>query len=128
MPGLIDTHIHAPQYVYTGTALNLPLLQWLETYTLPTEAKFADVAFAEQAYDKAVVSLMYYSAKMINIFCEGTHELNFAVTLILLQRRVLKNGTTTACYFATLHLQSTLKLCDITGMQATKLNKSDAKL
>ncbi|XP_041459956.1 guanine deaminase-like isoform X1 [Lytechinus variegatus] len=54
MPGLIDTHIHAPQYVYTGTALDLPLLDWLNRYTFPTEAKFSDLEFATYAYNKVV--------------------------------------------------------------------------
>ena len=57
MPGLVDTHIHAPQYVYTGTALDLPLLQWLNQYTLPTEASFKDTGLAKHAYAKAVVSI-----------------------------------------------------------------------
>lgn len=28
MPGFIDTHAHAPQYAFTGTGMNLPLLKW----------------------------------------------------------------------------------------------------
>lgn len=31
------------------------------------------------------------------------------------QRRLLKNGTTTASYFATNHIDATLALCDIIG-------------
>ena len=31
------------------------------------------------------------------------------------QRRLLKNGTTTASYFATNHYDATLALCDIIG-------------
>lgn len=30
LPGFIDTHLHAPQYLYTGTALDEPLMVWLE--------------------------------------------------------------------------------------------------
>jgi guanine deaminase len=29
MPGMVDTHIHAPQYAFTGTGYELPLLDWL---------------------------------------------------------------------------------------------------
>lgn len=57
MPGLIDTHIHAPQSVYAGTALDLTLLDWLNRYTYPTEAKFSDLDFATHAYKKVVVSI-----------------------------------------------------------------------
>lgn len=28
IPGFIDTHAHAPQYAFTGTGMNLPLLKW----------------------------------------------------------------------------------------------------
>lgn len=56
MPGLVDTHIHAPQYSFTGTRVDLPLLQWLTTYTFPTEAKFKDSDFAEEVYTRVVVS------------------------------------------------------------------------
>ncbi|NXD14354.1 GUAD deaminase, partial [Nothocercus nigrocapillus] len=57
MPGLVDTHIHAPQYSFAGTRVDLPLLQWLTTYTFPTEAKFKDNDFAEEVYTRVVVSI-----------------------------------------------------------------------
>jgi guanine deaminase len=37
IPGLIDTHIHAPQYQYTGTAVDLELMKWLNVYAFPAE-------------------------------------------------------------------------------------------
>lgn len=58
MPGLVDTHIHASQYSYTGTALDLPLLDWLNTYTFPVEAQYKDLDFANNVYTKVVVSLI----------------------------------------------------------------------
>ncbi|KAJ7393716.1 hypothetical protein OS493_003375 [Desmophyllum pertusum] len=82
MPGLVDTHVHAPQYVFTGTGYDLPLLQWLEKYTFPSESRFRNKEFAQDAYRKVV-------------------------------ERLLKNGTTTASYFATIHYEATEILCDI---------------
>ncbi|NXX98148.1 GUAD deaminase, partial [Centropus bengalensis] len=82
MPGMVDTHIHAPQYSFTGTRVDLPLLQWLTTYTFPTEAKYKDNDFAEEVYTRVV-------------------------------RRTLKNGTTTACYFATIYTDTSLLLAEI---------------
>jgi len=38
-PGLIDAHCHAPQYVFTGTGMDLPLLEWLNKYTFPRRSK-----------------------------------------------------------------------------------------
>ena len=57
MPGLVDTHIHAPQYCNTGTGYELKLLGWLDKYTRPTEAKFTDLEFARDVYRKVVVKL-----------------------------------------------------------------------
>ena len=37
-PGLVDLHLHAPQYSYCGTAMDLELLDWLQQYTYPEEA------------------------------------------------------------------------------------------
>lgn len=54
LPGLVDTHAHAPQYRFMGTGMDLPLLEWLEAYTFPTERKFGDVAFAAATYSAAV--------------------------------------------------------------------------
>lgn len=58
MPGMVDTHIHASQYSYAGTALDMPLMQWLCTYTFPVESRFKDLEFAQWVYTKVVVSVL----------------------------------------------------------------------
>lgn len=50
IPGLIDLHIHAPQYQYRGNGMDMELLDWLETYTFPEERKYSDLSYAEKAY------------------------------------------------------------------------------
>lgn len=60
MPGFVDTHIHAPQYRFTGTGYDKQLLDWLETYTFPTETKFSDTAVAHEVYPQVVVSDTFY--------------------------------------------------------------------
>lgn len=55
MPGLVDAHIHAPQYYFTGIRGNLTLLKWLEKTTYPVEAEFKKIDFAEEVYTRAVV-------------------------------------------------------------------------
>lgn len=59
MPGMIDTHIHASQFPNNGVAMDLPLLEWLQTYTFPTEANFSDTLFAREVYSKVVVCIFY---------------------------------------------------------------------
>jgi guanine deaminase len=82
LPGMVDLHVHAPQWPQLGKALDLPLEEWLQTYTFPLEARYADVAFAQTEYESLVAGL-------------------------------LANGTTTALYFATIHLPATQRLADI---------------
>ena len=55
MPGLVDTHIHAPQYSFTGTGYDGNVVEWLKKYTFPIEAKFKDIDFAHSVYRKVVV-------------------------------------------------------------------------
>jgi guanine deaminase len=82
LPGLVDLHIHAPQWPQLGKALDLPLEEWLQAHTFPLEARYADTAFAQSVYLDLVGAL-------------------------------LANGTTTAVYFASLHLPATRLLADI---------------
>jgi len=39
LPGLINTHGHAPMVLYRGLADDLALMEWLEKYIFPAEAK-----------------------------------------------------------------------------------------
>jgi guanine deaminase len=54
LPGFVDAHCHAPQYYFTGTGVDMDLMQWLETYTFPVEARFKDLDFARMVYEKSV--------------------------------------------------------------------------
>ena len=58
MPGLINTHTHAPMSCFRGIADDLPLIRWLEDYIFPAESRFLD---PDLAYWGALLS----SAEMI---------------------------------------------------------------
>ena len=58
LPGLVDTHVHAPQYPQLGQALDVPLEVWLNKYTFPLEARYADIAFARLTYSLLVDDLI----------------------------------------------------------------------
>jgi len=58
LPGFVDLHIHAPQYPQLGNALDVPLEVWLQKYTFPIEARYADIAFARRAYTMLVDDLL----------------------------------------------------------------------
>ncbi|WP_425880138.1 guanine deaminase [Acinetobacter sp. TWP2-2-3] len=74
VPGFIDTHIHFPQTEMVG-AYGEQLLEWLNTYTFPTEIQFQDA---------------FYSERIAEFFVQ----------------ELLKNGTTTALVFCTVHPES----------------------
>ncbi|KAI0082846.1 guanine deaminase [Panus rudis PR-1116 ss-1] len=82
MPGLIDTHTHAPQVPNIGSGQQHELLDWLAEVTFPMEARFKDPVFARETYTTVV-------------------------------RRIVDCGTTTCCYYGTLHLGGTKILADI---------------
>ena len=50
IPGMVDLHIHAPQYAFRGMSMDLELMDWLNHYTFPEEEKFEDLSYAEKAY------------------------------------------------------------------------------
>lgn len=58
LPGFVDLHVHAPQYAQLGTALDLPLEDWLNAYTFPLEARFADCDFAETVYRALIADML----------------------------------------------------------------------
>jgi hypothetical protein len=70
-----------PQYKFTGTGTDVPLMEWLEKYTFPAERGFQDLEAARHRYE-------------------------------LLVKRFLSNGTTTAMYYGSLHLEPNLVLVD----------------
>lgn len=47
MPGFIDTHIHYPQAEMVG-AYGEQLLEWLNNYTFPTEARYKDRDYSKE--------------------------------------------------------------------------------
>lgn len=50
LPGMIDLHIHAPQYAFRGIGMDEELILWLEHRAFPEEAKYSDVEYAKRAY------------------------------------------------------------------------------
>ena len=74
VPGFIDCHVHYPQ-IDMIASYGAQLLEWLECYAYPAEARFADAAHAQE---------------VAAFFAD----------------ELLKNGTTTALVFATVHPQS----------------------
>jgi guanine deaminase len=58
LPGMVDLHVHAPQWPQLGKALDLPLEEWLQAYTFPLEARYADPVYASAVYESLVEGLL----------------------------------------------------------------------
>lgn len=80
IPGLVDLHVHAPQYAFRGLGMDLELLDWLEEHVFSEEAKFADLEYAERAYGIFVDSVAAGATTRACVF--GT--LHVDATLLLM--------------------------------------------
>lgn len=50
IPGLVDLHMHAPQYGFCGMGMDMELLEWLDHQVFPEEARYQDLEYAEKGY------------------------------------------------------------------------------
>jgi guanine deaminase len=79
IPGLIDLHIHASQYSYRGLGMDLELMDWLQKYAFPEEAKYASLEYAYKAYSIFAQQLKKSATTRACIFAtrhrEGTEVL-----------------------------------------------------
>ncbi|KAJ9611296.1 hypothetical protein H2200_004480 [Cladophialophora chaetospira] len=96
-PGFIDTHIHASQYPNAGIFGKSTLLDWLTTYTFPLES-----------------SLGNSKSPMYNDSSEPPDPLARAKAVYnRVVSKTLSHGTTTASYYATIHVEATNLLAEI---------------
>ena len=68
IPAFSDLHVHASQYAQRGVGMDLLLSDWLNQYTFPQEAKFADPDYAKQNYDAFVEDLIRHGTFHVNAF------------------------------------------------------------
>lgn len=87
LPGFIDLHVHAPQWPNAGLALDLPLEDWLQHYTFPLEAKYADPDFAQQIYPTLVKELLNNGTTTVLFFGTIHNQSN-----LVLAKECMKQG------------------------------------
>ncbi len=81
MQSFCDMHLHAPQYPMLGMGMDLPLLEWLNTYTFKTEARFADVEYAREVYRRLAAELIANGTTRVVAF----GSIHVASTLVLME-------------------------------------------
>ena len=82
IPGLVDLHLHAPQYAFRGFGMDLELLDWLNTHAFIQESKYADIAYADKAYDIFVEDLKKSATTRACMFATMHNE----ATLLLMEK------------------------------------------
>ena len=81
IPGMTDLHLHAPQFSFRGLGMDLELLDWLNTYTFKTEARFEDSDYARRIYKKLASDLITSGTTRVCMFS----SLHTDATLILME-------------------------------------------
>ena len=66
MPGLVNVHTHAAMACFRGLADDLPLMQWLQEYIFPVEAKLTP----EIVYHSTLLSLCEMIKSGTTSFCD----------------------------------------------------------
>ena len=81
MQSFSDMHLHAPQFPMLGMGMDLPLLDWLNTYTFPTEAHFKNPELARRIYSVLAKELIKNGTTRVAMFS----SLHKEATLILME-------------------------------------------
>lgn len=72
-PGLIDTHVHLPQFDMIG-AHGLPLLEWLDGVTFPSEMKWSDADYAAAMTGRVAEQLAAHGTTSVCAYSSVHHD------------------------------------------------------
>jgi len=79
LPTFCDLHMHAPQFIYQGTGLDLPLMKWLDTYALKAEKRLDDdPKLAERVYTRLATRLKENGTGSVLLFGTIKEETKWA--------------------------------------------------
>jgi 5-methylthioadenosine/S-adenosylhomocysteine deaminase len=110
MPGLVNTHTHAPMTLFRGMADDLPLMAWLHEHIFPAEAKSvnpemvywcAKLAAAEMILSGTTTVADGYFLEIIDFPAPGVPDpaQNIAAAAEFIERWQGKNGLLTPAVF-----------------------------
>ncbi|MCA8868945.1 MAG: guanine deaminase [Rhodobacteraceae bacterium] len=68
LPGFIDAHLHFPQ-MHAVASWGAQLMEWLNTYTFPQEARFAELAHAERMAGWFLDQLVSQGTTTVAAYC-----------------------------------------------------------
>lgn len=83
IPSFSDLHIHAPQYVERGVGMDCLLFDWLQNYTFPQEAKFANPEHVRNIYPQVVRDFIKHGTTQATIFTTLHYDACFKLIELL---------------------------------------------
>lgn len=81
IPGMIDLHIHAPQFAFRGMHMDEELLDWLKKYTFIEESRYEDEEYARKAYSLFAGTMAKSATTRASVFA----TMHRAATVILME-------------------------------------------
>ena len=88
LPGFIDTHVHMPQLDVIAS-YGTELLDWLDTYTFPAEARFADPARSKAGAELFVDALLANGTTSAVVF-PTAHKVSADALFAVAQQRGMR--------------------------------------
>ncbi|KAI3616240.1 atrazine chlorohydrolase guanine deaminase [Moniliophthora roreri] len=86
IPSFCDLHLHAPQFLYQGNGLHLPLMQWLNEYAFKAEERLdADPDLARRVYTRLANRLIENGTGSVLLFGTIREETNVILAEVLAQ-------------------------------------------
>ncbi|KAI0755024.1 Metallo-dependent hydrolase [Daedaleopsis nitida] len=84
LPTFQDLHLHAPQFLYQGTGLHLPLMEWLNEYAFKAEERMdADSQLAERVYKRLAARLIEHGTGAVLLFGTIRTETNLILARVM---------------------------------------------
>lgn len=68
LPGMVDLHLHAPQFAFRGMHMDEELLEWLNRYTFVEESRYAAPEYARRAYGMFADAMKHSATTRASIF------------------------------------------------------------
>ncbi|WP_069999153.1 amidohydrolase family protein [Cellulosilyticum sp. I15G10I2] len=89
IPGLVDLHLHAPQYAFRALSMHLQLIDWLDQVAFPEEAKYSQLDYAKESYEIFAKDLKKSATTRACIFAT-LHKESTILLMDLLEQTGLK--------------------------------------
>ncbi|KAJ7134780.1 Metallo-dependent hydrolase [Mycena epipterygia] len=84
IPNFVDLHLHAPQFLYQGNGLHLPLMEWLNEYAFKAEERLdGDPVLARKVYTRLARRLIHKGTGTVLLFGTIKEDTNLVLAEVM---------------------------------------------